>query len=64
MWDHELNKNENINPYMLTDKSGVTAHFVCNKGHHFKRKIQTFTKNPVCPICMEYEKESKRKKSN
>lgn len=42
----------------LTPNSGIEAHFKCNEGHSFKRKIQQFTANQRCPECELIKKHS------
>lgn len=56
MWDYELNKD--IVPEKLTANSGVFANFICSRGHRFKKRIQAFTKYPICKECNLIDKRS------
>jgi len=49
-WDYD--KNKNIKPYTLALSSHKKAHFICDKGHKFHKRIDEITCNGTwCPEC-------------
>ena len=49
-WDYE--KNLNLNPSLLTCKSGKKAWWRCEKSHSFEKTIYDMNKHPSCPYCI------------
>ncbi len=49
-WDFDMNPL-NVVPTKLLINSTYVAHFKCEEGHKFRKKIKCFVKNPVCKKC-------------
>jgi len=49
MWDYSINEYDA--PETIKSYSQEQAYFKCKKGHPFKKRISSFTHNPICPIC-------------
>ena len=50
-WDWEANTKEGLDPTQLTIGSNKKAHWVCSKGHKWKREIYGRSFGYGCPYC-------------
>ena len=49
-WDYE--KNKDLNPKYITNRSGLKVWWLCPQGHSYKAEIRSRTANNTkCPIC-------------
>lgn len=49
MWDFE--NNQEIDVENGLSSKAIDAWWICEKGHHFKRRIESFLKSQQCPAC-------------
>ena len=55
-WDYE--KNGDLKPDMVMQRSGKSALWICPKGHSYKSKIAHRSTGVGCPICFEARRTS------
>lgn len=51
-WDWEANDSEGYDPNKISLGSGISAHWVCKDGHHWRTQVQhRTTRGSGCPYC-------------